>query len=137
MKKDYYKPILDGFLHFILLKLLIEYSASNLFVEKLFPNIIIVVLFCTLSGVSCISLVLYKNQTMKKGFLISFITSLVLISLYFFLLISGIGISIIPQRELGVADGLIIIPFFLSYIIITLLLRLILFICFSVNDAKQ
>ena len=124
---------IDGVLWFVLYELSKEYCLSCRETGVLIINIVfdfIVFLFChCLSLLYYISLFINKlcNNIQTIGIVISIITYMILFVISFFLQFVGITSFVIPQRELGIIDALLLVVMSFLFFVLSLLIRIIIY----------
>ncbi len=134
--KKYSWSVLDGFLQGLIFVLLIEVIVSPYWNGLGFFEIVFFVLLVISSVMSSLLFVNKSGQYVTRGSLISFVFFILTLILAF---VNNIEwkIRLIPRRELGNADGIIIMFFASIYLIILFVEKLAVLIFMVIKEHKK
>ncbi len=127
MKKGYFKPIIDGVLCAVWLKVLLDYSCSKCLARWVALDVVVGLIAILLAVIG--ARYLLRGQSVKAYFTDSLLSLLgfILGNLVHFAVLLSPSIpvlSVFPARELGNADGLVMLFVLLIYLAGLLLIRL-------------
>ena len=134
--KKYSWSVLDGFLQGLIFVLLIEVIVSPYWNGLGFFEIVFFVLLVISSVMSSLLFINKSGQYVTRGSLISFVFFILTLILAF---VNNIEwkIRLIPRRELGNADGIIIMFFASIYLIILFVEKLAVLIFMVIKEHKK